>query len=250
MNPLRSLLADNPGPFTQEGTRTYILGHRRVAVVDPGPDLSDHVRAVVRSVEEAEEVTVLLTHGHRDHAGAVDALLEALPGASVVGSGHAAARPLADGEVVETDGGLLVAVATPGHTRDHLAFHWPRARALFAGDMVLGEGDTTWVAEYPGCVADWLASLGRLEEMGLERIHPAHGPDAEDPAALFRRFRAHREARIAAVREALEGRPGASLDAVLKQVYGDLIPPDLLGAARESLQALVEYVEAHPEGLP
>ena len=250
MNPLRSVLADNPGPFTHEGTRTHILGRRRVAIVDPGPDLTEHVRTVTREVAEAEHVTVLLTHGHRDHAGAVDALLKAIPHAEVAGAGHPAARVLVDGTGVETDAGQLVALETPGHTPDHLVFHWPAGRALFAGDMVLGVGDTTWVAEYPGCVADWLASLARLEALALDRIHPAHGPDVHDPATLWARYRAHREARIARVREAIGMAPGATPEELLESVYGDTVPVGLRGAALESLRALVEYVETHPEGSP
>ncbi|MDT8342387.1 MAG: MBL fold metallo-hydrolase [Longimicrobiales bacterium] len=248
MNPLRSVLADNPGPFTHEGTRTHIVGRRRVAVVDPGPDLEEHVEALCRAVAGAGRVTVLLTHGHADHAGAVDALLARLPGAEVAGAGHAAARPLADGAVVETDAGPLVTLSTPGHTRDHLAFHHPPSGALFPGDMVLGVGDTTWVAEYPGCVAEWLDSLARLEALAPRVIHPAHGPDVHDPTALFARYRAHREARIAAVRAALAAEPGLRRDALLARVYGDGIPAGLRPAALQSLAALVEYVERSGPG--
>lgn len=250
MKPLRSVLADNPGPFTHEGTRTHILGRRRVAIVDPGPDLPEHVRAVAGEVVEAERVTVLLTHGHRDHAGAVESLRRLVPHAEVAGSGHSAARPLLEGETVDTDAGPLITRTTPGHTADHLVFHWPAGRALFAGDMVLGVGDTTWVAEYPGCVSDWLASLARLEALPLDTVHPAHGPDVHDPPALWARYRAHREGRITRVREALGAAPGASLEELLDRVYGDTVPAGLRGAALESLKALVEYVESRPGGNP
>lgn len=250
MNPLRSLRADNPGPFTLEGTRTHILGHREVAIIDPGPDMDAHVRAVAHAVREAEHVSVVLTHGHRDHAGAVDSILELIPDSQVVGAGHPSARGLSDGASVHTDAGLLTALHTPGHTRDHLVFHWKEGLALFAGDMVLGGGDTTWVAEYPGCVADYLASLSRLEGLPLQRVYPAHGPDQDDPPALWRRYRAHREGRIASVRAALARDPGATTEELLDAVYGATVPPGLRRAARESLRALVEYVEAHPEGRP
>jgi glyoxylase-like metal-dependent hydrolase (beta-lactamase superfamily II) len=231
-----------------------------VAVVDPGPDLPRHVRAVVRAVEDAATVRVLLTHGHADHAGAVDALLAALPGTPVLGAGHPAARPMEEGAGVSTDHGTLVAVRTPGHTEDHLCFHWPERSALFAGDLVLGMGDTTWVGEYPGCVADYLASLERVAELSLDRVHPAHGPDLHDPAGTWRAYRRHREERIRQVREALRalgevdaGRTphpprgdGARvpLHALMARVYGDDVPAGLQGAARASLEALVEYVRS------
>lgn len=231
--------------------------------MDPGPDLPRHVRAVVRAVEGADTVRILLTHGHADHAGAVDALLAAIPGAEVRGAGHPAARALPEGATIQTDDGSLVAVETPGHTEDHLCFHWPDRAALFAGDLVLGMGDTTWVGEYPGCVEDYLASLDRVAALPLDRIHPAHGPDLHDPGATWRAYRRHREARIRQVREALselgEGSAGdasgsgdgggaVSLDAMMARVYGQEVPAGLQGAARASLEALVEYVRSRGPG--
>lgn len=204
MRRLRSLQADNPGPFTLEGTRTYVVGDRRVAVVDPGPADPEHEAAVAAALAGADEVTLVLTHGHADHVGAVEGLLDRRPDARVVGAGHPGARLLEDGQSVLTDAGALVVLHTPGHTRDHLCLHWPDEKALLAGDMVLGRGDTTWVAEYPGCVADYLASLDRLSGLELEVIHPAHGPDVADPAAALRRYREHRMARVEQVRQALE----------------------------------------------
>jgi len=254
---LRSVRADNPGPFTLNGTRTWILGIRRVAVIDPGPDVDAHVRAVVDSVVGAEEVTVVLTHGHADHAGSVDALLSALSDprsqlrsvVDVVGSGHATARRLRAGDRVDTDAGSLICVPTPGHTRDHLCFHHPEWRTVFAGDLVLGEGDTTWVAEYPGCVADYLASLDRIEALKPDTIHPAHGPVVTDPARVIERYRAHREERIAAVRAVRASRPSASPEDIWEEVYGDTVPEDLRSAAEASLRALLHHVDtaAGPE---
>ncbi|MBW3535349.1 MAG: MBL fold metallo-hydrolase [Gemmatimonadetes bacterium] len=255
---LRSIQASNAGPFTLEGTRTFLVGTRRVAVVDPGPDDPGHVRAVAGVVAGAEAVTLVLTHGHADHAGAAPALASLLD-APVVGAwgtgpgepgedrhpGPAAGlsfRALGQGEVVPTDAGALVAVHTPGHTPDHLAFHWEAGRALLAGDLLLGRGDTTWVAGYPGCVTDYLASLERVSALPLDIIHPAHGPDLDDPAAALERFESHRRVRVRQVRDALAEAPGADEAELLARVYGDAIPPGLRGAALESLRALVEHV--------
>ncbi len=273
--PLRRLRANDPGPFTLDGTSTWIVGHRRIAVVDPGPDMDDHVRAVVSLAREAEEVTLLVTHGHGDHVGAVDRVRAELPHAQLIGHGHPGARspwargdegsgradgtmPESDGGVVvaETDAGALSAVPAPGHTRDHLVFHWPAGRALFVGDLVLGRGDTTWVAEYPGCVADWLGSIDRVRRLDLDRILSAHGPPIEDPEGKWERVLAHRKARIESVRRALEAedlspsgaRAPELLERVLSRVYGGTIPEGLGSAARRSLDAMLEYVDTHPEG--
>lgn len=244
---LRSILAPNPGPFTLEGTRTYLVGRRRVAVIDPGPDRDDHLRALLSAVEDAEGVTLVLTHGHADHVAAVDPFLAARPETRVVGAGHPRARPLAEGEGVETDAGPLRPVPTPGHTRDHLVYLWEPHQALFAGDMILGRGDTTWVGEYPGCVADYLSSLARLRTLPVRTIHPTHGPDLHDPGAVWDRYEDHRRRRIAGVRAALSADGGLGLDAILERVYGDSVPHSLHNAALRSLAAMKDYVESHPE---
>lgn len=217
-----------------------------MAVVDPGPDVEDHVRALLVEVADAKTVRLLLTHGHADHAGAARALADRI-GAEVLGPPMPGTvdRVLADGDVTETDAGRLVAIHTPGHTADHLCFHWPEARALFAGDLLLGRGDTTWVAEYPGCVADYFASLDRLRTLDLRVIYPAHGPPIEDPAEAIDRYERHRRERVRQVEEALATMPEADLERLMELVYGDEVPHGLARAALRSLGALVEYVQEH-----
>jgi len=243
MDGLRSILADNPGPFTLDGTRTWIIGSERTAVLDIGPDVDDHVRAVVRSVASARDVTVVLTHGHPDHAAGTDAFLRARPDARVVGAGHRSAESLREGATVATDAGDLICVPTPGHTRDHLAFHHPDSATLFCGDLMLGEGETTWVAEYPGCVADYLASLQRVSELAISRIAPTHGPMITDPAGAVARYRRHRLDRVEAVREVRERFPEAGFGEIYEAVYGDTVPEGLTSAAEASLRALLHHVD-------
>lgn len=243
------LNAGNAGPFTLDGTRTYRVGRRRVALVDPGPDVERHVRALVDWVGDADEVRVLLTHGHGDHAGAARSVAAAL-GARIHGPAtvDAVDHPLADGDAVETDQGALVAVHTPGHTPDHLCYHWPERAGLFAGDLLLGRGDTTWVADYPGCVADYLASLERIRTLTPAVIWPAHGPALTDVPAALLRFETHRRARIAQVADALEELPDASPSELLPIVYGGSLPPGMERAATLSLAALMDFVRGGREG--
>jgi hydroxyacylglutathione hydrolase len=151
---------------------------------------------------------------------------------------------LEDGATVETDEGALEAVSTPGHAAAHLCYHWPLRRALFAGDLLLGRGDTTWVGEYRGCVADYLASLDRVRGLDLAVIYPAHGPALMDVPRTLDRYEAHRRTRILQVREALKHHPEADVEEVLALVYGGVLPPGTGQAARMSLQALMEYVRS------
>ena len=239
----RCINAGNRGPFTLDGTRTYLVGSEVVAIIDPGPDVDSHVRAVVREAEGARQVTVLLTHGHQDHVGAAEAVAAAL-GAPIVGAGHAGAKALGDGDSVETDDGALLAVETPGHSRPHLAFHWPEAGALFPGDLILGEGETTWVGEYLGCVADYLASLARLREYAPEILYPAHGPPIEDVQGALDAYEAHRLDRIRQVEKIVSATPGITPEEVLERAYGDTIPAELEAAALKSVQVILHHLDA------
>jgi glyoxylase-like metal-dependent hydrolase (beta-lactamase superfamily II) len=224
------------------------VGKDKVAVIDPGPDVADHVRALVSAVRDASERMIVLTHGHRDHAGATRELADAI-GAAVWGPegvehvGHL----LVDGDAVETDEGQLVAVHTPGHTSNHLCFYWPERRALFAGDMLLGRGDTTWVAEYPGCVADYFESIERLRELDISVVYPAHGPPLENVAKVLDRFARHRRIRVRQVEHALIGHEDATPEQLFEIVYGGALPKGMEEPARLSLAALMEYVRGRDQ---
>ena len=216
------------------------MGRRQIAVVDPGPDDPLHIEAVARTARSATTVVVLLTHAHLDHAGAASGLAQAL-GAQHLGAGPVD-RVLREGESVDTDAGALVAVATPGHVREHLSFLWPARQALFAGDLVLGRGHTTMVAGYPGCIKDYLASLTRVRALRLRRIYPAHGPHIDDVQERLAAFEAHRRKRIEQVEQALAENPTLSRATLLVRVYGDRLPSGLESAARESIDAILDHL--------
>lgn len=238
----RVVRAGNRGPFTLDGTRTFLVGRRQVAVIDAGPDVGAHVRALSSALSGASDIRILLTHHHRDHAGGARALARAL-GASVHGPPSTDSIPLSAGQRITTDEGDLVAMETPGHTRDHLAFHWLDAGALFAGDLLLGRGSTTWLGEYPGCVADYLASLDRVEDLALRVIYPSHGKPIRRVSAVIGAYRRHRLERLQQLAEALEHHPGASPDALLEVVYGRKLPERLSKAAGASIRAMLHHLE-------
>ena len=238
MDALRALLAPNPSPMTLDGTRTFLVGHRRPVVIDPGPNDPGHLRAILAALDGATPVALLLTHHHPDHAGAAEALAQAT---------GVAARVAADGERVETDAGSIEAVATPGHSPDHTAYLWvggdaPAGGALFVGDLFMGVGDTTLVAPPEGKLADYLRSLARVEALAPGVLHPAHGPPITDAAEAVARYREHRLARIEQVNEALEREPGASPERLVETVYGMELHPELRDAAAGSVRAILEYL--------
>ncbi|TVP76619.1 MAG: MBL fold metallo-hydrolase [Gemmatimonadales bacterium] len=256
----RVVHADNAGPFSMDGTRTHLVGRDEVAVIDAGPADIDHLQEVARQVDGARRVRVVVTHDHPDHDAGTAALVRILqegreaasrphPAVTVEGhSGHPQCLPLAHGAWVSTDVGPLQVLETPGHARRHLALFHEVAGDLYPGDLVMGTGRTAWVGSYGGCVADYLASLRRLEQLGARRLFPAHGPPVEGAEAVAEhldRFRAHREGRIGDVAEALEALGAdAPVDAMVDRVYGEALSASLRDGARWSVRAILHHLGA------
>lgn len=201
------LLARNPSPFTYFGTQTYLVGEDELVVIDPGPDLPEHVEAIVQALDGRKLKAIACSHTHRDHSPASRALKEAT-GAPIIGCAplalesvgpradasfdklYAPDRVLGDGEGIELDQGRrLVAVATPGHTSNHLCFAF--GDALFTGDHVMG-WSTTVVVPPDGDMAAYMRSMELLRERKDRVYYPAHGPAVTKPAQLVRGMIGHR----------------------------------------------------------
>lgn len=237
MNVPRTVLAQNASPLTLDGTRTFIVGSARAAVIDPGPDLPQHLDALLRALRGASSLSIILTHRHPDHADGALPLARSLAGELGV-----SCDPLvpSDGDNIPTDAGDLVALATPGHTPDHISVHWPAGSAIFCGDLMMGGMDTALVAVPEGNLADYLRSLDRLAALAPAVIYPAHGPQFADPGPALVRYRAHRAERVHAVLAALNsGRRG--LGEIAEQVYG-AVGPELLPWVRATTNAYLEYL--------
>jgi glyoxylase-like metal-dependent hydrolase (beta-lactamase superfamily II) len=174
---VRRVLAPNPSAFTFTG---HAKLHRRcgeVAVIDPGPDEHDHIAALIAATQGERVAAIICTHTHRDHSPASRALAAAT-GAPIVGCAplaitddgpradasfdfdYAPDRILADGERVEGAGWTLEAVATPGHTSNHLCFALAGTGILFTGDHVMA-WSTTIVSPPDGDMGAYMASLDR-----------------------------------------------------------------------------------------
>jgi glyoxylase-like metal-dependent hydrolase (beta-lactamase superfamily II) len=209
---VRRVLAPNGSPFTYTGTQTYLIGNAEgLAVIDPGPDLPEHLAALEAAIGGAPVTAILCTHTHRDHSPAA-APLAAGTGAPIVGCAPLALssdepradvpfdmayrpdRVLADGESVAGPGWTLTAVATPGHTSNHLCFALEESGALFTGDHVMA-WSTTVVAPPDGDMADYMASLDKLHARHDRIYYPAHGPAVTNPRQLVRGMVGHRRQR-------------------------------------------------------
>lgn len=234
--------ADNPGPMTLDGTNTYVLrANAGVVVVDPGPLDEDHLQRVA---SHGPVLRTLLTHGHPDHAGGA-ARFHELTGAEVLASDPAyrlgTIAGVDDGASVGVPGLDVRVLRTPGHTADSVCFVVEAAgeRALLTGDTVLGRG-TTVVAHPDGRLADYLASLQRIEELGRLPLLPGHGPVRDDAAALAAAYLAHRRDRLEQVRAAVAAGAVTAQD-VVRRVYAD-VDPVLWPAAELSVRAQLDYL--------
>jgi glyoxylase-like metal-dependent hydrolase (beta-lactamase superfamily II) len=217
--------AANPSPLTLSGTNTWVVGRDPCWVVDPGPDLEDHVAAVLAEGAARGGIGgVALTHDHADHAGAAPAVVAG------AGAGGAvavrAARFAAVGAVPVADGeraGPLEAIAVPGHAPDHLCFALGDG-LCFTGDAVLGAG-SVFIAPDPGALSAYLRGLERLRARGFALLAPGHGPLVGDPEAKLSEYVEHRLDRERRLVGALEA--GArSVDALLDAAWDDV--PDTL----------------------
>lgn len=219
--------------MTMDGTRTYLVGEKRVAVIDPGPELEEHINAVATEIGDGVCVGVLLTHDHPDHAAGARLLAARL---------HCRIMNPLDGDDVETDTGMLRALATPGHTQDHLSFWHEESRSVLCGDLMMGGMDTALVAPPEGDLQQYLNSLERLRMMQPQIIYPAHGEPIRDPEQAIDRYVHHRMQRIEQVVAALRAGPQRAND-IVDRIYGADIDPSLRAYAADALEAYLLYLE-------
>ena len=243
------VLAHNPSAFTYYGTQTYLAGEREVAVIDPGPNLSEHVEALLGAVGGRKVVAIMCTHTHRDHSPAARPLAN-VTGAPIIGCAPLALdavgpradesfdgdyQPdsvLKDGESVEVDGRELTAVATPGHTSNHLCY--ALGDALFTGDHVMG-WSTTVVFPPDGDMGAYMASLEKLRQRDDRVYYPAHGPPVTNPRQYVRHLTGHRLQREKQILRLVGGQPREIPDIVASAYPG--LDPRLVTAAGGSVLA-------------
>ena len=253
MEPLVArVLAGNPSPYTYTGTQTYIVGNQTDrAIIDPGPAIDEHIDAIIAAVGDAKITAIMCTHTHRDHSPAA-APLSARTGAPIIGcaplviesdlprsdeafdKSYAPDLILADGERIAGDGWTIEAVATPGHTSNHLCLAVPESGALFTGDHVMA-WSTSVIVPPDGDMADYMASLQKLYERDDKVYYPAHGKKVSNTRQLVRGMMGHRKQRERQILKLLEEGPIAIIDMVPRMYKG--LDPRLKGAAGQSVRA-------------
>jgi glyoxylase-like metal-dependent hydrolase (beta-lactamase superfamily II) len=255
---VRRVLARNPNPFTFHGTGTYLIGHGKVAVVDPGPLLEEHVAALLAAVAGETVTHILITHTHGDHSPAA-APLKRATGAPTFGFGpHGAGRLIdgieveeggdrdfvpdvvvTDGDVIAGDGWEVECVHTPGHTSNHLCFAYREPSALFCGDHVMG-WSTTVIVPPDGDMAEYFASLEKLRQRNDLVYYPTHGAPLKSPQAFVAGLIAHRHARERQI-EACIAAGVEGLTEMVRVIYSE-VDPRLHPAAAMSVRAHLAHL--------
>ncbi len=247
------VLAHNPSAFTYFGTQSYLIGETEVAVVDPGPDLPEHLDALERAIGGRPVVAIMCTHTHRDHSPAARPLAERAkapimgcaplsletvgPRADAAFDGdYAPDRILADGESIAVDGKAITAVATPGHTSNHLCFAYEGA--LLTGDHVMG-WSTTVVVPPDGDMADYMRSLDKLRNREDRICYPAHGPAVTNPKQYVRHLLGHRMQREKQILR-LVGEQARAIPDIVAKAYPGLDPRLTVAAGGSVLAHLVD----------
>ncbi|MBL4768557.1 MAG: MBL fold metallo-hydrolase [Rhodobacteraceae bacterium] len=257
---LRRILAPNPSPMTYRGTNTYLLGHRAIAVIDPGPPSDTHLEKILSALEPGQHIShIIVTHSHIDHSplavplatrtGAPilafggptagrSAVMSTLATAGLAGGGEGIDtgfnpdQTLADGEIITGDGWSLEVIHTPGHLGNHIALAW--GDACFTADHVMGWASSL-VSPPDGDLTDFMASCHRLRTRDWSVFHPGHGAPIDDPAGRLDWLIGHRMSRETAILNLLANAP-ATARHLAENIYIET-PPALLGAAERNVFA-------------
>jgi len=251
--------ARNPGPFTFHGTNSYILGQKHLVVVDPGPADEEHVNTLLSLMDGAQIEAILVTHTHVDHSPAAR-ILQARSGAKIIGCApHHAARALMegevnpldasgdkdyapdqeyqDGDVFEAAGITFEAIATPGHTANHMCFALLGEDVLISGDHVMA-WSTSIVAAPDGSMRDYMASIEKLLARSETTYLPGHGGLVSNALTYVDQLKQHRLSREASILNELGTKP-RSIPEIVAKLYAD-VDPKLHGAAGLSVFAHLE----------
>ena len=242
---VRRITASNSSVFTGPGTNTYLIGNNDVSIIDPGPDIIEHIKAIESSSKNINRI--LLTHTHPDHSPGATLLQKRL---NIPIYGLATDSSLekdeivnfesyfSDGDLITTEEYRIEIIHTPGHASNHLCYLLQQEQILFTGDHIM-EGSTVVIAPPDGNMSDYINSLIKIKNYDVSQIAPGHGEVITNPSEIIDWTIEHRLEREAKVIKSIERFGVCKLQELLKEVYSD-VDPRLHPIAEWSLNAHLE----------
>ena len=253
---IRRIVAPNPSPYTLHGTGTYIVGKKKVAIVDPGPNITSHIEAIISATENEKITHIIVTHTHSDHSPAAKPLSE-ITGAIVMGYGpHGSSGGgeegadlnfvpdhfLKDKEIIKGDNWSMECIHTPGHTSNHICYGVIGTNAVFTGDHIMG-WSTTLVSPPDGNMKDYYVSLEKMLLREDKYYIPAHGNIIQDPKRFVKALIGHRRMRERQIIKYLNYRNPLYIPDLVKNMYPNLDSRLIKAAGRSVLAHLLHMEE-------
>ena len=244
MELVKKIIAPNPGVFTGGGTNTYLVGREDLTLIDPGPNIKEHIDEIIR-VGENKIKRILVTHTHTDHSPAALPISKVLDvpmyGRLIDGESSWEDETfipdviLNDADIIKTDEYTLEVIHTPGHASNHLCFLIKELNCLITGDHIV-DGSTVVIGPPDGNMADYLESLNKLFKYKIDCLAPGHGNFMYEPKKVIESIIRHRLSREAKVLRRLEDVGDIDLESLTAIVYDD-VPEQLHPIAKFSLEA-------------
>lgn len=236
-------------------TNCFLVGEDEAVVVDPGPHDEGETYLLLEQLEFARKMgaelkAIVLTHSHRDHIGAVEAVRDRfkLPVWAHRATHEQVAfdidRYIEDGERITLRGDppwVLRAIHTPGHDPGHLCFLEESSKVLIAGDLVGNPGTIVVSLEYRGDMTEYLDSLRTILDEEFDVMVPSHGRRMRDGKAKIQETIDHRLMREAKVKAALD-RGLTTIEEILPVAYDDT-PKEVWPLAEHALKAHLKRLE-------
>ena len=241
---IKKITANNGGIFTGKGTNTYLIGKEDITLIDPGPNIPEHIDKIL-SVGKNKIKRILVTHTHTDHSPAALPISKKL---NIPMFGRLVDREsqwedetfipdnvLSHGDKISTDEYSLETIHTPGHASNHLCFYIKEIKCLLTGDHIM-DGSTVVIAPPDGNMTEYINSLRLLEEYEINYFAPGHGNIMKEPTKTINSIIRHRLSRESKVFRCVEKKQNLNIDQLLLLVYDD-VPEMLHPIAKMSLLA-------------
>lgn len=254
---IRRITARNPSGFTFHGTGTYIVGRGKVAVIDPGPLLDEHINTLIAQLAGEEVTHILITHTHNDHSPAAAPLKQHWGvktwgfGPHGVGAGETIEEGgdldfvpdvlAKDGDIIKGEDWTIECVHTPGHTSNHLCFALKEENALFTGDHVMG-WSTSVIGPPDGNMTHYMESLEKLLTRPEDIYWPTHGTCIKNVKHFVQAFINHRLARERQILDCMASGQ-SQIEAMVPVMYKDTDKRLYPAAARSVLAALIRMLD-------